>query len=371
MPKKGENIYKRKDGRWEGRYRKARSEHGKIIYGYVYGSKYMEVKQKLERLKGQYGNTTQQVALFQGTVEEWLEYWLDILMKDQIKISTYSSYQAKMKKHIFPLLGRKKLMLLRDKDIGFFLKTLSSRGLSNTTINNIYIILKSALSKAVAEKVILENPCQTVMSPKVKKKEIVVLTVEQQGRLEELALKETTCSSIILSLYTGLRIGEISGLNWSDIDLENRTISIKRTLQRISMGDAQNKTKIIFGSPKSESSIRKIPIATNLASYLSEKKAQSQSKFVISNKNKFMEPRLINHHFKKTVAQAGIENIHFHILRHTFATRCIEQGIDIATLSKLLGHKSTKMTLDTYVGSLWETREKAISLIDTHLQLKN
>ncbi|WP_341853150.1 tyrosine-type recombinase/integrase [Enterococcus haemoperoxidus] len=325
----------------------------------------------MELLKGQYSATSGRISLFQGTVEEWMNYWLNILIREQIKISTHSSYHSKMKQHIFPLLGRKKLTLLSDRDIEWFLKALSGKGLSNTTINNIYVILKSALSKAYSEKVIVENPCSTIVSPKIKKKEIFVLTIEQQQRLEKIALQETACSSVIISLYTGLRIGEISGLTWSDVDLENRVISIKRTLQRISIANSKTKTKIIFGSPKTESSIRKIPIAANLADYLMEKKERSTSEFVISHKNKYMEPRLINHHFKKMTKEAKLENIHFHVLRHTFATRCIEQGIDIATLSKLLGHKSTKMTLDTYAGSLWETREKAISLIDTQLQLRH
>lgn len=370
MPKKGENIYKRKDGRWEGRFRKGRNEQGKIVYGYVYAWKYREVKQKLNQLKANYDLRTDTTSLYQGTIEEWMTYWLEHIILKQIKTSTYASYQKKMSQHIFPVLGDTEINKITKKDISQLTSILSDKGLSNTTIYTILTILKSALTKAYTERLILENPCIDIDFPKIKKKEITILTLEQQQQLEKVALKEIECSPVIIALYTGLRIGEISGLMWDDIDFKNRTLSVARTIQRISIPGNHLKTQIVFGTPKSKSSIRKIPIAKNLLLYLSEKKQRTTSAFVIANKNKVAEPRLITHWFKKNIVEAEVENIHFHVLRHTFATRCIEQGIDVATLSKLLGHNSTKMTLDTYAGSLWETREKAISIIDEQLKLK-
>lgn len=369
MPKKGENIYKRKDGRWEGRYRKTRNEQGKLVYGYIYGQKYGEVKQELERLKAHYAFPLKRTSLFQGTLEEWLDYWLDHLIVRQIKKSTYASYQTKMRKNIIPYLGKKKLLQIQKKDVLNLLTILSDKELSMTTIHNVLTIFKSAMNKAYNEKAILENPCEGIVLPSIKKKEIAVLSREEQQRLEKIALRDTDCSPIIIALYTGLRIGEISGLTWSDVNLESRTISVVRTIQRVSVTGQTSKTEIIFDLPKSKSSVRKIPIAKNLLIYLSKKKSVATSSFVVNYKNSFAEPRLINYWFKRTVSQADIGSIHFHALRHTFATRCIENGIDIVTLSSLLGHQSIKLTLDTYASSLWETREKAMSVIDEQLNL--
>nr|OTO68766.1 hypothetical protein A5866_000964 [Enterococcus sp. 12C11_DIV0727] len=122
-----------------------------------------------------------------------------------------------------------------------------------------------------------------------------------------------------------------------------------------------------MAEPKTKSSKRSIPLAKNLKNYLLDKRKIDTSEYVISCKGSYAEPRVISYRFKKSMKQAGIRSIHFHVLRHTFATRCVEQGIDIATLSKLLGHASIKLTLDTYTDSLWENRKAAVSVIDHKL----
>ncbi|WP_430602300.1 hypothetical protein IGJ02_002626 [Enterococcus sp. DIV0724b] len=369
MPRKGENIYQRKDGRWEGRYRKARDSQGKLVYGSVYGKKYMEVKLKLEQIKAQYSSQKAYSKLFSGTTTEWLNYWLDHLVIGQVKKSTFASYKTKLNNHIVPYIGHKKLSLLQKKDILELLFYLGDKGLSTTTIHNTLTIFKGALTKAVVEKALVENPFDGVVFPPIKKKAITILSLEQQKKLESIELQKKECSPIIIALYTGLRIGEISGLTWADIDLDNRIIHVVRTVQRISVTGKTAKTEILFDLPKSKQSLRKIPIAQNLYTYLSQKKEATQGSFVINNHNSYAEPRLINYHFRRAIKQAEITGIHFHALRHTFATRCIENGIDIATLSHLLGHQSIKLTLDTYAGSLWETREQAMSVIDAQLNL--
>lgn len=369
MPKKGENIYKRKDGRWEGRYQKKRNEQGKWVYGSVYGKKYGEVKQELERIKGSNNFTVPSSSLFKGSVEDWLTYWLEHLIVRYIKQSTYASYQTKLQKHILPYIGKKKLVQLTKKDITDLMLLLLEKELSATTVHNVLTIFKSAMKKAYDEKIISENPCEGISLPSIRKKEIAVLSIEQQQALVQEALQDQYCSPVIIALYTGLRIGEISGLTWADINLESRVIQVVRTVQRVSVSGNSTKTKIIFDLPKSKSSVRKIPIADNLFTYLSRKKEDAASSFVVSHNQSFAEPRAINYRFKKTIQAAKIEPIHFHVLRHTFATRCIESGIDIATVSSLLGHQSIKLTLDTYASSLWKTRENAIALIDEQLNL--
>ncbi|WP_330932655.1 tyrosine-type recombinase/integrase [Enterococcus sp. BWR-S5] len=370
LAKKGENIYKRKDGRYEGRYIKNRNENGKIIFGYVYDRKYSVVKKKLNFLKSQHSYLNRTQRDFQGKLSDWLNYWLEYVVKNNVKITTYTVYSGRVKNHIIPFLGEKKMTTLDTREINAFIRCLQMKKLSATTIKGVITVLKYSLNQACKEQYLMVNPCENIQLPKAQQTHIGALTIEQQQNLERLALQEKGCSPVILSLYTGMRIGEISGLKWSDIDFEKNVIHIQRTLLRIHYDDSKNKTELILSSPKTESSRRSIPLAVNLKEYLLEKRAYSTSEFVISCKHSFAEPRVINYRFKKILEKAEL-NIHFHVLRHTFATRCVEKGVDIASLSKLLGHASIKMTLDTYTDSMWKNRQSAISLIDTSLKFNS
>ncbi|WP_430601990.1 hypothetical protein IGJ02_002172 [Enterococcus sp. DIV0724b] len=367
MSKRGENIYKRKDGRWEGRYRKGRNKEGRIIYGYVYGKQYNEAKEKLSKKNADYSIYGETVVQEEMMVDEWLNYWLNILMKNRIKPSTYSNYRGRIRRHLSPFFKNKQLSELETADIDRFIYSLYLSELSPNTIRSIISMLRSALKKAVNDNRISKNPCQGVLLPALTKPKIKSLDRKQQKKLEQIALYKKECSAEIIALYTGMRIGEISGLKWEDIDFKHNKIFVKRTISRIPSVTEPHKTEIIIGKPKSINGERAIPISKNLKRYLLEKKQKSTSIFVISCKNSFTEPRIINYRFKKIVEESKIGPVHFHALRHTFATRCVESGIDIATLSKILGHASTKMTLDIYTDSLWETRRSAMMVIDRQL----
>lgn len=372
MPRKGENIYKRKDGRWEGRYIKNRNTSGKLVYGSVYGKTYTETKEKLSHLKASSAHIeqTQPDHLFRdANASEWFNYWLNVLIKPRIKRSTYALYRSKMDNHILPCLGTKKLAELVGNDIELFVNDLIEKELSVTTIKDAVKIIKISLNKALQENYILANPCNHVTLPKSSRKEISVLSIEERKRLEERALQEKACSPIIIALYTGMRIGEISGLKWADIDFSNEMVQVNRTLQRIASYETkEEKTKIIMDKPKTTLSCRKIPLSSNLKKYLMEHQKVAISEFVVHSKGGFAEPRLISYRFKKIMKEIQLEHLHFHVLRHTFATMCVEGGADIASLSKLLGHASTKMTLDIYTDSLWEKRQKTVALIDSEFQ---
>ncbi|WP_321386779.1 site-specific integrase [uncultured Enterococcus sp.] len=368
MGKRGENIYRRKDGRWEGRYKKSRSKDGRIIYGYIYGKKYNEVRKKLLEIKVYYPEFTGE--LFDGTLSEWLEYWLYTAIQQNVKLSTWTSYESKIRNHINPFLGKEKLHLIEKRHINAFLQQLSTRKYSENTTKNIFTILSSSLNYAVENGYLAKNPCKGLsLSSKGKLKDIRALSVEQQKKLEELAFKDTSCSAVIIGLATGMRVGEISALRWSDIDFDYGIINVNRTLQRVPDPTNHGQTKVIVGSPKTQSSLRKIPLAKNLREYLLEKKRFSRSEYVVCSKQQFAEPRVINYRLKKLIKGSGIEPFHFHTLRHTFATRCIENNIDVSSLSKLLGHTSVKLTLDTYTDSLWKKRKEAMETIDS-LQFK-
>ncbi|MBP1045993.1 site-specific integrase [Enterococcus sp. BWM-S5] len=369
MARRGENIYKRKDGRWEGRYVKSRDTKGKIIFGYVYAKKYTDLRKKLSLKKAEYSNKVDEQDLYDGTVAEWMNYWLDYLMAKKIKDSTYSNYHGRLEKHINPYFQAVRLTDLTTAKVEDFIHHLIALGLSAKTIHCIINILKSGVRKAVLEGLLVKDPCVSVILPRLKKTSVSALTRIEQECLERVAWQDAECSPVILSLYTGMRIGEISALRWQDIDFTANVISIKHTLQRISVSDGgKQRTKVIISQPKTGSSQRAIPLAKNLKSYLLDKKRGSVSEFVISRGQGYAEPRLINYRFKKLIKAANIEAVNFHSLRHTFATRCVEEGVDIATLSKLLGHTSIKLTLDTYTDSMWENRQKAVSLLDRKIK---
>lgn len=365
MARRGENIYKRKDGRWEGRYIKGRRPDGKALYGSIYGKKYGEVKARLSPLKAAYAARGHIKVSFLGSVWDWLSYWLNDLQKPHIKPSTYASYRDKLERHVLPALGDKRLEKLSENDVQGWIGGLAAKGLTGSTIRTIFRILNAALQKAVFKHCLFVNPCQDVRLSGMEQPRVRALSIQQQKELERQAVQRRGNEAVILALYTGMRIGEISALTWNDVDFEANMIHVRRTLQRIpdyEAGDA--KTKIIIDIPKSDTSYRIIPFADNLKTYLLNWKAASDSDYVVSCKGYYAEPRVISYRFRQVADAVGLIGATFHGLRHTYATRCLERGVDIATLSRLLGHASIKMTLDTYADSTIEQRKAAMKTLD-------
>ncbi|MEI5990595.1 hypothetical protein A5881_002100 [Enterococcus termitis] len=367
MSKKGENIYKRKDSRWEGRYIKNRTPDGKIQYGYIYGKKYAEVKERLVVLKAKYAGKQTCKQTYYGDFSDWVLHWKEVYLKKIVKPTTFSIYSGIINNYLLPYFNKKRLTKIDSINIQEFIEYLESLALSAGYIRNVFHILKTCLCEAEKKGFINQNPCIGTTLPKIKAKPVQALTIKEQRKLELAAFQSKSCSPVILALYSGMRIGEISGLKWNDIDFDEETIHVQRTVYRISkptVGNENKKTQLIEGSPKTESSRRIIPLSQNLKKYLLDKKKEKNCDYVVADNGKLIEPRLINYRFKRMLHIAGLKNIHFHSLRHTFATRCLENGADITSLSRLLGHTSVKMTLDTYTDSMLENRRAAISAVD-------
>lgn len=364
MSKKGENIYKRKDGRWEGRYIKGRNKSGSIKYGYVYAKKYSEVKTKLIVVKADLigsGNKEYKEEL----LEVWCDFWLVNEVKSLVKSSTYAQYYWLCNNYIVPFFKNNYLHNITDDHIQNFIITLEKRNLASGTIRNIFALLRKMLIAAENNQLLFGSPYKKIRLPHKKNNSVVALSRTDQRKLEAIAFNEKGCSPIILSLYLGLRIGEISGLKWSDIDFNKEVVYIKRTVSRVKTSfEAGNKTNIIISTPKTEQSSRVVPLSKKIIHYLLNKKEYSQSDYVVTCKNSLAEPRVIRYRFKSAIKKAAISDTHFHILRHTFATRCIEMGTDITSLSKLLGHTSVKMTLDIYTDSMLESRKEIVQRLD-------
>ena len=187
-----------------------------------------------------------------------------------------------------------------------------------------------------------------------------VLSRDEQKRFAVYLLQDTdTCKfGVLLMLLTGLRIGETCALKWSDIDTKEKIISVKTTMQRLQNTDADSaqKTKIIIGSPKSDTSLRKIPITDYISDLCSRFKCKNKNNYVLTGTERYMEPRTLQYRIKKYTEECGLKGVHAHTFRHTFATRAVEAGFEIKSLSEVLGHANTSITLNRYVHSSMEQK---------------
>ena len=366
--RKGENIYLRKDKRWEGRYPKGRKSDGKIKYGYVYGKTYTEVRQKLFPLRLKYHTIQEIHGTSSETFAEWSTYWLSVVMEN-VKPSTFSSYYYKLEKYILPIIKDIPLNELKSEQGKSLLLALQNK-LSRSTILVVFRILNKCLNHAKKCGRIITNPFSDIQLPKARRKKVDALSRSEQNQLMDVAKKEKKGRGVpvLLALHSGMRIGEIAALRWSDVDLENNLIHVNHTYQRISGIDPTKKTCLVFTDSKTETSIRVIPIGKSLKKMLVNYKKQSRGEFVFSTNGQPSEPRLLTYHFHQIRKKANLQRIHFHQLRHTFATRCLEAKGDISSVSAILGHASTQMTLDTYASALLEQRIQVISQMNQLIQ---
>lgn len=365
MPRKGENIYKRKDGRWEGRYKKGRKENGQLKYGYIYGKTYGDVKHRLYTYKLKYQTLIQLKGEAAISYEDWAFSWMHD-HQQVLKSSTYHTYFYKLTHYIFPLIGHISLNELDDSTIQQAIDTWQSQGLKATTIHVLYQILKKSLNEAYVQRKILHAPCQRIQLPKKKRNKGKALSKYHQSQLEKEAKTRPLYQGlpVLLALHAGLRIGEIAALHWDDIDLDQRTIHIRRTYQRVPLMRMGERTQLVLDQAKTDCSNRTIPMTYTLYKYLRRWKKKAPGPFVCSNKQKPTEPRVLTYYFHKIRQKCALFSVNFHQLRHTFATRCIEAKGDVASVSKLLGHTSTQTTLDIYTDSFLESRKQVIQQME-------
>ncbi|MGM0175363.1 tyrosine-type recombinase/integrase [Enterococcus sp. DIV0800] len=361
MSRRGENIYKRKDGRWEGRYPIGNKIDGKIRYRSIYGKTYQEVKIKLYPLKIESASKMLSKGKCATPFYKWAFYWLDSI-KGDIKPSTYASYRYKLEHYIFPYIGEIALNQLEYDTLRSLVEEWKKK-YKPSSIHVYFQLLKGCLAAAVKKSLVTLNPCREIILPKRKKSKIHALKKQEQKKLENAARTVSGQKGLplLISLQAGLRIGEIAGLKWENIDFDNKTITVEQTYQRISIFKKRDKkTSLVYQEAKTEASKRVVPMTNELFLKLKEKRKNSQYEFVFTSGSRPCEPRLLTYHFQNIVKKAGLFSIHFHQLRHTFATRCLEKNHDIASISRLLGHASTRMTLDVYTDSLMEQRKAVI-----------
>ncbi len=391
MSRKGENIYLRKDGRWEGRYIIEKKADGRYRYGYEYGDTYQEVKQKLIVKKSRVivlsekpgtgrtqGSARKQAAdsgrlLFRNFAEKWLD-----VTKHQVRESTYIKYRNMMNSYILPELGDVEWERINREVIELFCSRMLSaggrkqKGLSAKTVSDTMSVIRHVFRYACNYGEMLPFDISSV-TVKRELKEMQILSRKEQDTLYRFLHSNINDRNlgILICMFAGLRLGEICALRWEDISFAEQVIFVRQTMQRIQTSDsAGQKTKIIITAPKSRSSIRKIPIPGELANILFSFWRGRQGYVLTGQAGIYVEPRTMERHFKRTLKQAGLEQVNFHVLRHTFATRCVEMDFDVKSLSELLGHANVNITLNRYVHPSMELKRKNMQRLSELLAVK-
>lgn len=369
MPKRGENIYKRKDGRWEGRIRKNVCLQGERKYKSVYGKTYHEVRRKMDTVRMEMAASGNICTI---SMEEAANIWL----KDKgcgWKETTYAAYWQIVKKYILPYLGGMTLLKIDDRVMEAFVCAIQKRKgeekLTKTYLSYICGIVQRVMiyirKKNNYELTIPGNPVSRDRKAKIMPPGHAVLS-----KLEGYLLENTendTCLGILIALHTGMRIGELCALSWKDIDFDEGVIHVRNNIQRVRNFDGQkNKTKLILLNPKTVDSMRDIPIPSILFNILQSCKKQPLMPVVSGVKSIRLDPRTLQYRFKKILKTCGIEYFNFHVLRHAFATRCIEKGFDIKSLSEILGHSNIQITLNLYVHSSLKQKKQLMNLFGSY-----
>ena len=367
MARTGENIYKRKDGRWEGRCIVNYDKNGKAKYKYVYAKTYKAVKDKLLLVSSQNnsGSSKQCTFKIQQKFENTLDEWLSC-KKMSVKGSTYIRYKNSIENHIKPHLGNYDITQIDTAIIEKFVSELFENGrinamggLSAKTITDILIIVKEVLGFARIHGFVTICNFDNIQI-KRNNREMRVLSCSETQQLITVLINNINREKlgILFCLFTGIRIGELCALQWKNISFLEQTVKIDKTMQRLQVDNLVNdkKTQIVITDPKSYSSIRTIPLPDFIMELLKKFQGSDNEYFLTGESERFIEPRTMQNHFKLYIKEAAIDNANFHSLRHTFATRCVELGFDIKTLSEILGHSSVKITLDKYVHSSFEQK---------------
>lgn len=360
MARRGENIYKRKDGRWEGRFKNGLKANGKTKYSSVYGKSYNEVRSLLAKRRSEIRASAVHCKMTFGEIAAlWLEN-----VKNTVKESTYLNYMCKLQKHILPSFGNTNYNKMTAKDLNDFVQMKLSENYSVKYVLDILNLIKS-ITRFAKRTYGYTDVAEFISIPKDRNtSKKTVLDTDEQKKLIAYLSENPTCSNvgILLSLMTGLRVGELCALKWADIDLENRVISVNKTMQRIKSLDGEKATKIVIDTPKSKNSVREIPIPEPLFELLKIIKSDEKNYF-LTGKELYTEPRTMQYRFRAVLKKIGLPFVNFHALRHTFATNCAALGFDAKTLSELLGHSSVGVTLNCYVHSSMERKRECMRIL--------
>ncbi|HBA51102.1 MAG TPA: site-specific integrase [Lachnospiraceae bacterium] len=380
---RGENVFQRKDGRFEARYIKGRRADGKPIYGFCYGKTYEEAREKAVQAGGRAESSSGRENSAGNTMACFCDEWLHI-NRNRLKPSSHAKYRADIENHIKPFFGQKQPRDILPEEVDVFTRMLlDEKKLSPKTVRSILVLFHSVLCY-VKSRLGEEPKAMDIHYPKNQKKSTRVLNKKEESALLRILGEEMDLDKfgIYLALRTGMRIGEVCALRWRDISMESEIIAVCHTVQRLPLetGDTgteerkdtcrmHGKTALSMGTPKSDSSVRLIPLMPDIAALCERFRTESQEDFVLTGTDKCMEPRKLQRRLKKYLEECSIEEAHFHTLRHTFATRCVEAGFDVKTLSEILGHSNISITLNQYVHPNMDLKRENMSRLKSVIPL--
>ena len=366
------NLRKRKDGRWEGRYTAGHDpETGKAIYRNVLGRTQAETRAKLKQAIEE-AKHVDPVRSKQYTIGEWMDIWFENYAKVKVRPSSHQTYRGYIDNHIKPNIGRIPLEKLTSPELQKFYKKLlangrvdrlesrhQAKGLSPKTVRNIHQIISSAMSLAKEQKLIVANPAEGCALPRLEHREMKTLPVEQLQSFLREAKESGVYELYYLELATGLRRGELLGLNWEDIDLERGDLRVKRQIARIN-------GEVVEAPLKTKNAYRTLPLAEDTVSILLEqkKKVDGNPWVFPSPTGGPISPDSVLHMLHRVLKRAGLPRVRFHDLRHTFATLALQNGVDVKTVSGMLGHFSAGFTLDTYAHVTTASQRQAAKTMD-------
>ncbi len=365
MPRRGENIYKRKDGRWEGRVLRPGGK-----YQYVYSKTYKEVKEKKKLLQEAiYRNDPVHTHTACNAAEAFTA-WLNGNLMNRVKASTYESYYRCMTGYIIPFYqeqGHEQISAQTTMD--FSSRINQHQGISGSYKRKILTIYKTALREILKDSNEYSSVLNAIVMPRVAGTDVQAFTVKEQRLIEKAVIDshDKKLLGILLCFYTGIRLGEACGLKWGDIDFEAGAMVVARTVSRVkNFNETGEKTSLTVGTPKSAHSIRKIPLPGFLLDLARKYRMDSSNEdyFVLSDGEIPLDPRKYQKLFQATLKRSGVRSRKFHAIRHTFATRALELGVDIKTLSEILGHSNVSITLNIYAHSMFDQKKKAIAKLN-------
>lgn len=398
MAKRGNNegnIRLRSNGYWEARVTVGRNPNGTLKRVSYYGKTRKEAADKLNKALSEL-NQNKFITPNGITFSQWLDTWLETYARPHIKIATYTSYETYIRGHIKPYFGKTKLRNLTADSIQKFLnlKQVSGRldgksgGVSSKTIKNIYNMIHAALSQAYQNGIIDKNISELVRTPKIERKEMRVLTRSEQKSLIEVCNNSFYGLIPITALFTGMRLGEILGAQWSSVDFERNVIVVRNSLKRQrDLSNKENKTVLTLDTPKSAKSLREIPLIDDMVNRLEKHKVQqlqlkvdagsayNDRNFIFANSiGDPYDQRTFKKYYRKLLLEADInievsptgvcENVTFHTLRHTFATRALELGFDVKVLADILGHADASTTLNKYGHALPDHKKSTMDKLN-------
>jgi len=386
MAKRGQGegtISQRPDGTWWARISLGKDENGKQRRRAFYGKTRKEVQQKLTAALNEV-NLGAYIEPSKLTVAQWMDIWLKEYKYNTVKSQTYADYCSLDKCNIRPKLGAVRLKDLRKDMVQRFVNEMSERGLSPSTTERVLRVLSGALKEAVESELISKNPATGITSPKGIRLERRVLTKDEQLRFIEAAKLDERGEIFILMLGTGMRIGETLALTWDDVSFDNAEIRVTKTLVENSCNThGIRKRSVTFGTPKTKASYRTIPLLPQLVEML--RQLQSKQKSCMREMGgAFDDHNLVfcsrfgnvlygvdmNKRLKRIAEKEGISGLHTHCLRHTFATRGLENGVPLKVMQEILGHADLSMTADLYTHVLPDTKQSEIAKLSGTIKME-